>query len=105
MKPMISTNRNGEPSMKTLYLNPAMNEDTDYPLGTVLKPSATLLKAAGLLAITKEIYVKVVQDPRKAEPCKNCFLRPVSPCHPVFSCISSSVPDLILKLCTKTGEL
>lgn len=91
--------------MKTLYLNPTMNDDTDYPLGAILKVSNTLTKAAMGKLPNQDIYVKVIQDPRESQPCKNCFLRTVSPCHPVFSCISNTVPDLILRLCDETGEV
>lgn len=89
--------------MIKLSLNPALNKQKSFPIGTILKPTNSLIKATGTTNTSTDIYVKVTQDKRTYEPCRNCFLKKTPKCSDVFSCVTGE--HIILQVCNERGDL
>lgn len=92
----------------TLNLFPALNPETKHPIGTVLKPTNSLIRVTGRKVIVKEIYVKVTPslNLQNQSHCTGCFLRDLNyphKCSGIFSCLRPE-GELILQPCNESGE-
>jgi hypothetical protein len=92
----------------TINLSPALNPETKHPIGAVLKPSNSLIRATGREVTVKEVYVKVTptRTLQKQPQCTGCFLRDLNyphKCSGIFSCLRPE-GELILQPCNETGE-
>lgn len=93
----------------TINLTPALNPETQHPIGAVLKPTNALIRATGRKVTVEEIYVKVVPTLtlQNQPQCSGCFLRDLDyphRCSDILSCLRPE-GELVLQPCNESGEL